>query len=65
MERTRGKLLAGLLTLVLVPLIPVLNKSYFQVTDEECADIPSEHCEAVNVKVARRKCGKKESSSSH
>ena len=63
LERTRGKLLAGLLTLI--PLIPVLNKSYFQVTDEECADIPSEHCEAVNVKVARRKCGKKESSSSH
>ena len=37
-----------------------------QVTDEECEDIPSEHCEAVNVKVARRKCEKKkESSSSH
>ena len=62
LERTRGKLLAGLLTLI--SLIPVLNKSYFQVTDEECADIPSEHCEAVNVKVARRKCGKKEESSS-
>lgn len=36
---------------------------YFQVSDEECEDIPSERCEAVNVKVARRKCGEQEQSS--
>ena len=36
-----------------------------QVDDEECEDIPSEHCEAVNVKVARRTCKEEPSITGH
>ena len=43
--------------------VQYLKHCYFQVSDEECEDIPSERCEAVNVKVARRKCGEQEQSS--
>ena len=60
LEGTCGKLLGGGSKILVRPIV---KHYYFQVSDEECEDIPSERCEAVNVKVARRKCGEQEQSS--
>lgn len=59
LEGASGKLLGG----QSIENCLTVYKSCLQVSDEECEDIPSEHCEAVNVKVARRKCGDQQESS--
>ena len=59
LEGASGKLLGG----QLIKNCLTFYKCCLQVSDEDCEDIPSEHCEAVNVKVARRKCGDQQESS--
>ena len=35
------------------------EESCWEVEDQQCEDVPQEHCQNVNVRVARRKCDDK------